>query len=66
MADDPILVPAALDHLGDDGLGLRRHAQMDLLCPQPQDRPGPVMAPVSVSHHLALIYHHDIKIFMVI
>ena len=66
MAHHPELVPAAFYHLHNDILCLRRHAQMYLLCPQSQDRPGPVVSPVWVRNHLAFIYHNNIKIIMVI
>ena len=66
MADNPVLIFAAFDHLCHDGLRLRRHAQMDLFGPQAQYGTGPVMAPVRISHHLAFVHHHNVKVLVVI
>ena len=66
MAHNLKAVFAAADHLNHDILCLRSHTQMDLLRPKPQYSPGPVVAPIGIGCHLALIHYGHIKIFVVI
>ena len=66
MAHHPVLITAPLDHLDHNILRLRRHAQMYLISPKSQHGPGPVMSPIWICDHLALVHHHNVKIFMVI